>query len=398
MTGKGWAAVAVLAGLFPWGEASGQWRPELNLSGLSEVSRMTVVYDRGYAAVRARELAVLGWTLLDEGTSFVLWNPDGTEVELRAGTPFFQWGTEPLQLSEPPYLDDGDLLVPLQLVVDFLPKRMPEQYSFDGPSMTLRVEGEERTDVAVEEQPEVTTAPAEDDGVRVVIIDAGHGGNDPGAIGPGRIREKNVALGIALALAEALRDEVGLEVHLLRDGDEFIDLWDRGAMATDLKGERHGVFLSIHANSFPARRSARGFETYFLSEARTDDERRVAAIENAPLRVQNGPVDPGDDLGFILRELRSLDHQHWSRLLAETVQDEVRHVHPGTNRGVKQGPLAVITNALMPAVLIEIGFLSHAEEGPLLGQASFQKDAGGAIANAVRRFFRRYPPGSGSGA
>ena len=99
-----------------------------------------------------------------------------------------------------------------------------------------------------------------------------------------------------------------------------------------------------------------------------------------------------------LRELRSLDHQHWSRLLAETVQDEIRHIHPGTNRGVKQGPLAVITNALMPAVLIEIGFLSHAEEGPLLGQESFQKDAAGAIAEAVRRFFRRYPPGSGEGA
>ena len=75
-------------------------------------------------------------------------------------------------------------------------------------------------------------------------------------------------------MAESLRDEPNLEVHLLRDGDEFIDLWDRGALATDLKGERHGVFISIHANSFPARRSARGFETYFLSEARTDDERR----------------------------------------------------------------------------------------------------------------------------
>ena len=390
MRGKGWAEAALFTSLLFCGEASGQWRPELKLSGLSDVSRMTVVYDRGYAAVRASELAALGWTLLDEGASFVLWN-DGTEVELRVATPFFQWGADSLQLSEPPYLDDGDLLVPLQLVVDFLPRRQPDRYSFDGPSMTLRVEAEEKPT-------EVANVPSEDDGVRVVVIDAGHGGNDPGALGPGRIREKSVALGIALALAESLRDEPNLEVHLLRDGDEFIDLWDRGALATDLKGERHGVFISIHANSFPARRSARGFETYFLSEARTDDERRVAAIENAPLRVQNGPVDPGDDLGFILRELRTLDHQHWSRLLAETVQDEVSRVHPGTNRGVKQGPLAVITNALMPAVLIEIGFLSHAEEGPLLGEESFQKDAAGAIAEAVRRFFRRYPPGSGEGA
>ena len=114
-------------------------------------------------------------------------------------------------------------------------------------------------------------------------------------------------------------------------------------------------------------------------------------------RPNRPAVDGLDDLGFILNELRALDHQHWSRLLAQTVQDELRRVHPGPNRGVKQGPLAVITNALMPAVLIEIGFLSNTEEGFLLGEPSFHRDAAGSIAEAVRQFFRRYPPGSGSG-
>jgi N-acetylmuramoyl-L-alanine amidase len=233
--------------------------------------------------------------------------------------------------------------------------------------------------------------------VRVVVIDAGHGGYDPGTIGVGGVREKNVALGIALALAEALRREPDLEVHLLRDDDTFIEVWDRGQMATDIRGERPGVFISLHANSLPNRGNAKGFETYFLSEARTDHERRVAAIENAPISVRGDGTAPSGDLDFILRELRNLDHQHWSALLAGNIQEEVERIHPGPNRGVKQAPMAVITNALMPAVLVEIGYLSDAQEARLLVQESFQRDAAGAIAQAVVRFFERYPPGSGGG-
>lgn len=231
-----------------------------------------------------------------------------------------------------------------------------------------------------------------------MVIDAGHGGGDPGTLGGG-LREKNVALGVALAMAELLRREPGLEVYLTRDDDTFVPIWDRGDRATEWKGERPGVFISVHANSFPSIRSARGFETYFLSEARTDHEKRVAAIENAPLQVQGQDIDPDEqpDLGFILRELRNLDHQHWSALLAEFVQEEMGKFHPGPNRGVKQGVLAVLTNALMPSVLVEVGFLSNSDESPLLGQKSFQDEAARSIARAVVRFFERYPPGSGTG-
>ena len=123
----------------------------------------------------------------------------------------------------------------------------------------------------------------------------------------------------------------------------------------------------------PNQRSTRGFETYFLSEARTEHERRVAAIENAPLSLEGQGVDPENepDLDFILRELRNLDHQHWSELLASLTQEELADFHPGPNRGVKQGVLAVLTNALMPSVLVETGYLSNAEEARILGEPSF---------------------------
>lgn len=388
-----------------------------------------VAMSSGYAALPASVLEELGWQLsqADGLTSFTA--PSGAVVILSTSTPFFTLDGVLLQLADVPYDEGEGLMVPLQLLSDFLPRRFPDRYAFDGPTLTLRAgpppggaqssPGNAEPLVALEVPEEI--APAEEsapvpvslvepdeiapdfqvpsayDGVRVVVIDAGHGGVDPGTTGAGGVKEKTVVLAIALSLAEALLDEPGLEVHLLRDDDTFIPVWDRGQLATDIRGERAGVFISIHANAMPTRGPVRGFETYFLSEARTDHERRVAAIENAPISMGGDGVAPTGDLDFILRELRNLDHQHWSALLAATIQEEVALFHPGPDRGVKQAPLAVITNALMPSVIVEIGYLSHRQEERLLATESFQHDAAQAIARAVMRFFERYPPESGGG-
>jgi N-acetylmuramoyl-L-alanine amidase len=233
--------------------------------------------------------------------------------------------------------------------------------------------------------------------VRVVVIDPGHGGYDPGSVGPAGVREKDVSLAVALALAEALAGEPDLEVHLTRDRDVSIPVWERGEMATRLKGDRPGIFISIHLNALDDPYT-RGVETYFLSEARTEHERRVAALENAP-PAGNGDGgaaltgDPG--LAFILNELRNLDHIHWSADLAQVVQAQLAEVHPGRDRGVKQAPLAVITNALMPGVLVELGFVTQRDEERLLADPAFHAEAADALAEAVRTFLRRYPPVAG---
>ncbi len=202
-------------------------------------------------------------------------------------------------------------------------------------------------------------------------------------------------MAIGRALARNLRDEPNLQVFLTRDTDTLIPIWKRGELATEWRGEHPGIFVSIHANALPNSRATRGFETYFLSEARTEHERRVAALENAAQDYENEDERPSEDpdLSFILTELRSLDHQHWSALLAELIQGQLALVHPGPNRGVKQGPFAVITNALMPAVLVEVGFLTNPEEESLLTQGTFQVNSATAIGSAVREFFRRYPTG-----
>ena len=241
--------------------------------------------------------------------------------------------------------------------------------------------------------------PAAEDPVRVVVIDPGHGGFDPGSPGAGGVMEKDVALAVGLALAQALEGVPDLEVHLTRDRDVAIPIWERGDMATRLKGERPGILLSIHANALDDA-FTRGVETYFLSEARTEHERRVAALENAPpAGGGDGGATTTDDpgLAFILNELRNLDHIHWSADLAQIVQESLAAVHPGRDRGVKQAPLAVITNALMPSVLVEVGFVSHPDEARMLMDPEFHAAAAEALAEAVVEFFERYPPGATSG-
>ncbi len=372
-----------------------------------EESRVhTLVRHRGHPAVASTALESTGWELRRAGEGWVAALPDGTRMAFRTDVPFVQLEGEWAQLAHPPYQVGDEVFLPLQLFTDLFPDRLPDRYrSSDARVLELRdasLFGAGGIPAARGARPQRPSPPAArrpqpafvDDGVRVVIIDAGHGGRDPGAMGPQRSREKDVTLAVALALARQLEGEPGFEVHLTRDDDTFIPIWERGEIATRLKGDRPGVFLSIHANSWNIR-SVRGVETYFLSEARTEHEARVAALENSVVELERGRAGPDtSELGFIIGELLNLDFQHWSSDLAREVQDELADVHPGPNRGVKQGPLAVLTNAMMPSVLIEVGFITNPNEERTLGQQSFHESVATATADAVRAFFRRYPPGA----
>ena len=341
---------------------------------------------KGFASVAITELSRLGWDVVgDETRALLRWRGGEPAVEIRPGTPYLSWGREGVHLTEAPYSMSGCIHVPLQFLVDILPWKLPRNFRFDPSSRTLTFS-----------PPGASGGSSGGSGTRIVVIDPGHGGRDVGARGPRGVLEKDVALGIARELARVLKADPNLEVHLTRDSDVLVPLWKRGELATGWKGTRPGVFVSIHANAMPNSRATRGFETYFLSEARTEHERRVAALENSAQEFEGEEDRPAEnpDLSFILKELRNLDHQHWSALLAELVQNQLQEVHPGPNRGVKQGPFAVITNALMPAVLVEVGFISNPEEERLMTQRAFQQNAARAMADAVKEFFHRYPPGS----
>ncbi len=396
----------------------------------AEGATLPVAVHRGYPALAAGTLLPLGWSARDQGREVVLRHRTGMELVFLPGSPYLLWDGDPFQMADAAYRFDGELHVPLQLVVDLFPGLLPRAYGWDrdrrilrvaeGPSAALPLPppsqggtpssppgttpatpGDSATDAPGDSLDGDAPGPvAERPGraPRVVVIDPGHGGDDPGAVGPGGTREKDVALAVGLALARVLSGDPELEVHLTRDRDVQVPIWERGEQATRWKGDRPGVFVSIHANGLPGRPDVRGFETYFLSEARTEHERRVAAAENAPL-YRDGGADrppPEDDplLAGILRDLRTFDHQHWSALFADLVQQELGTFHPGPDRGVKQGPFAVITNALMPSVLVEVGFVTHREEERLLTRPEFHQDTAEALARAIRSFFQRYPAGS----
>ena len=411
---------------------------------------------RGYATVPHEALRQLGWAVEVDATRLrARLGSDGPVIEFTVGSPLFRWDEDLLQLVSAPISRDGSIQIPLQFVVDFLPARASEAYAFspdDGaleildaslwpesaanirPVETARGGITNRSDLAgpsapdragrlgdqafgdgtfgdgtIGDEPVSTENPpvptlqqdlenAPDPEKRVVVIDPGHGGRDAGSTGRGGRREKDIALAIGRYLERELRGDEDLEVYMTRDRDVFVPLWERGPKATLLKGDRPGLFISIHVNSAPASPAIRGFETYFLSEARTEDERRVLAIENAPLRLEadlNGGDAEDVDLSFIMRELRTFDHQHWSLLLAEGIQEKMEEVHSGPNRGVKQAPFAVITNALMPAVLVEVGFITNREEERVLSRGEFQREIAVALAQGIREFFERYPPGQG---
>lgn len=221
----------------------------------------------------------------------------------------------------------------------------------------------------------VGPAPAERVGP-LVVIDPGHGGEDQGAQGTGGVLEKNVALGVARLVQQALA-AAGVNARLTREGDETVPLRERTALANRLRAD---AFVSIHANASPAR-GARGAETYYMSADASDATAAAAAAR------ENAPAEEGT-LGLILWDLAHVANLNASAQLAREIQDRLNVVHGIASRGIKQAPFVVLTGATMPAVLVEIGFLSHPEEGQLVSQPETQARIADALAAAVVAFLR----------
>jgi len=216
--------------------------------------------------------------------------------------------------------------------------------------------------------------------VRRVILDAGHGGHDTGAIGPKGTYEKDVALAITLKLAKRL-EAMGLEVLLTRDDDSFVALEERTRFANREKGD---LFISIHCNAATSR-ALRGIETYTLNTSSNRYSVRLAARENASSERGVG------DLQYILADLATKANTGESTRLAQRVQQSlVRGVaadHKGVrDLGTKEALFFVLLGAKMPAILVETSFISNPEEEQLLGDQDYQRDVAGNIADAVKGF------------
>lgn len=238
---------------------------------------------------------------------------------------------------------------------------------------------------------------------RTVIVDAGHGGVDRGMTGTtssyARIYEKEITLQVARRVASRL-EAAGVNTIMTRSTDTLIALSDRGRIANRENGD---LFISIHVNAanpnWKEPGAARGYETYFLAEAKTEDERRVAAMENEAVRFDDSSEAPKDDaLGFMLSDMKQNEHLRESSDLAETIQGRLRGYHPGPSRGVKQAGFRVLVTAFMPAVLVEIGFGTNRAEASWIASADGQLQIADAITRATLDYLARYDRRIGGGS
>lgn len=230
---------------------------------------------------------------------------------------------------------------------------------------------------------------------RVVVLDPGHGGHDPGAVGPKGLYEKNVVLDIALRTRDMLSKEPDLEVFLTRDKDLFLPLEERTAIARNKDAD---LFVSIHVNASP-NRNARGIETYLLNWTNDEEAIRVAARENdiSVKKMKEKMEKYRNELDVILSDLSRDYKREESMKLASYVQNslvsDVSTVYRKTaNLGVKQALFYVLVGASMPSILAEVSFISNPEEEKLLSKESYRNMLAGSIASGIRAYFNAVRP------
>jgi len=226
------------------------------------------------------------------------------------------------------------------------------------------------------------------DRVRLVVIDAGHGGEDAGARGPGGVLEKNVTLAIAKHLADELNKVNGVRAMLTRDSDFFIPLRQRYEIAEKAKAD---VFVSIHCNSSRRRGRGSGTEVYFLSLKGASDQADadLADLENAADLVGGVPPQAEDDVVSVLYDVKRNVALERSQLLAETLLDHIAADRRVESRGIKQAGFVVLKSVEFPSVLVETAFINNYREVKLLKDPAFQRQMGKQLATGVVAYFKQ---------
>ena len=249
----------------------------------------------------------------------------------------------------------------------------------------LPAPGEART-------PSLTLAQQLGLGVKKVVIDPGHGGKDPGAVGPSGLKEKDVVLGIALKLQEKIRARLGLDAILTRSSDKFMPLEERTALANTQKAD---LFVSIHTNANKNKR-VQGISTYILNVATDKEAARLAAFENA---VSTKRIS---DLEKILNDLMLNSKINESSRLADAVQQGLitglpRGYSEIKDLGVKQAPFYVLIGAQMPSIMVEVSFITNRWEEKRLASDAYQDAVAEGIIAGIQSYIRQIETVPGRG-
>jgi N-acetylmuramoyl-L-alanine amidase len=232
------------------------------------------------------------------------------------------------------------------------------------------------------------------DAIGFIVIDPGHGGKDPGALGVSGLREKDIVLKISIQLEQELKIRFkDLKIILLRRTDKFLELAARTKAANrHLKKGQNGIFISIHINASVSPKAS-GFETYFLSQNPSNDEaRKTAALENDVIVLEDkkGKND-FEDTDYIEAMMLTTQIQKESSLLADSVQKGMRgKIRSISSKGVKKADFFVLRGALMPAVLVEAGYITNKKDAAYIRQSKNQQEIAEGISDGVENFIKAY--------
>ncbi len=294
----------------------------------------------------------------------------GEQIIFLLESSYLVFNGETFNMKYPVILSEGRYYLPLIFLNHILPRFYPEEVSISGKKITAKI--------------------PIDTSLKTIVIDPGHGGKDPGAVGYSKkIYEKNIVLAIAKKLKKLLEDNLNVTVLLTREDDTFVPLQDRTRFANQ---NQANLFVSLHCNAH-RRSAARGVEVYYLSTAKTDDARAVEALENAVVYEYEGgkeAVKQYDDLSFILADMAQNEHLKESMDFAIRLQQELVTQSQVTDRGVKQANFYVLRGAFMPSVLVELGFLSNKDEEKILKEKEFQKKLANALFEGIKNFKNKY--------
>jgi N-acetylmuramoyl-L-alanine amidase len=366
--------------------------PQVLIATPRGTTPIPVTTERGSAALAAPLVAeALHLTTTLDGSQATI-GVGGAVFVFQLGAPFVRADGVVYALVCAPYLARDTLFLPLDWLAVSLPRALGSRYRWDPGGARL-----EELPPVVAVIPSTSPLPPTNllTGLRLphaIVIDPGHGGVDPGNPGlyfPGGLVEKDITLTIGRLLrAELMRR--GLSARLTRTTDTLIDLADRGASCSS----ECDLFVSIHVNAMPPGRrrgQTGGVETYFLSDAKTEDQKRVAKMENDALRFETGASGAASgDVGFILRDLQSNEYLRESARLAELVQEDVSRAHPNGGRGVQQAAFMVLTTARRPAILVEAGFATNRDDAAFLASALGAHKIASAIASGIVAYLREF--------
>jgi N-acetylmuramoyl-L-alanine amidase len=264
------------------------------------------------------------------------------------------------------------------------------KYKDDPPRIQIAVKGDAFTDsILTYTPPESSAIPASipDTTIDVIVIDPGHGGEDNGAVGPSKIKEKDIVLDIAKRLRDLL-EQSDLKVILTRDDDRFVPLGDRAEIANEAKAD---LFVSIHCNA-ASNKKANGTIAFFLADAKTDLARAAAALENSAIKfeAQASPNNAMSDISFILSDMMQNEYLKESADLADMIQKNIKNKAKIESRGVDQAGFFVLNKAYMPSVLVETAFISNKGDEKILRNDNKRESIAEAIFESILQFKSKY--------